>query len=232
MVAGLAPGRAVAGAPFKMDVFFSGGYEPQIDGRTCVAASTAMMLNFIAREDLGLSQRYILKWAQPRDALNDSRQRGSDPLGWSKALTYFSTRAGEGRFTYRWEAYTSEYAALKRAAKQIAVTNKPVGLLVWNGRHAVVMTGFEASADPRKGDFKLTDVWVSDPIGSSHRRYTAAGSPLDKYLELDATSAYDKAWYGKYITVVPQTSTATSTSASTPNPIESGGSSRPDADTP
>ncbi len=204
-VAGLAPASAVAAGPYKKDLFFGRGYERQVDGRTCVAASTAMMLNFIARKDLGLSQMYILRWAQPRDALNDARQRGSDPLGWAKALTYFSTRAGQGPFRYDWEARTSEYSALKRAARQIAVTNKPVGLLVQNGRHAMVMTGFEASRDPRRGDFKLTYVWVSDPNGTWHRRYTAAGSPLNKYLELDATSAYDRAWYGKYVTVVPQT---------------------------
>jgi hypothetical protein len=93
---------------------------------------------------------------------------------------------------------------LKRAANQIAVTNKPVGLLVWNGRHAMVMTGFEASSDPRKGDFKLVNVWISDPYGSSHKRYAAAESPLNKYLELDATPDYDTVWYGKYVTVVPQ----------------------------
>jgi hypothetical protein len=204
LVATVAPASVAAGDSFKKDLYFSAGYERQIDGRTCTAASTAMMLNFIARKDLGLSQTYILKWEQPRDALNDSKQRGSDPLGWSRALTYFSTRAGQGSFTYHWEAYSTEYVALKRAAKQIAFTNKPVGLLVQNGRHAMVMTGFEATRDPRKGDFKLTHVWISDPLGSSHKRYTAAGSPLNKYLELDALPAYDKAWYGRYVTVVPQ----------------------------
>jgi hypothetical protein len=203
-VATLAPATAVGGGLYKKDLYFSGGYERQVDSRTCVAASTAMMLNFIARKDLGLNQLYILKWAQPRDALNDSRQRGTDPLGWSRALTTFSTRAGQGSFLYSWEARTSEYSALKRAAKQIAVTNKPVGLLVWNGRHAMVMTGFEASSDPRKGDFKLVNVWISDPYGSSHKRYAAAESPLNKYLELDATPDYDTVWYGKYVTVVPQ----------------------------
>jgi hypothetical protein len=200
---GLAPPNVDA-AGFKKDLYFSGGYERQVDSRTCTAASTAMMLNFIAREDLHLDQRYILRWAQPRDALNDSTQRGSDPLGWSRALTYFSIRAGEGPFTYQWEAYSTEATALKHAAKVIAATNKPVGLLVQNGRHAVVMTGFEATADPRKGDFRLTYVWISDPYGSSHRRYTAATSPLNKYLETDATPAYDRAWYGRYVMVVPQ----------------------------
>jgi hypothetical protein len=206
LVAGVAPTPTDAATPFKMDLYFGAGYERQIDARTCTAASTAMTLNFIARKDLGLSQMDILRYEQPRDALNDAKQRGSDPLGWSKALTYFASRTGTN-FTYMWEAHTSEYAALKRAAKQIAVTGRPVGLVTLNGGHAVVMTGFEASRDPRQGDFKLTYVWISDPIASSHKRYTAAGSPLDKYLELDATPTYDKAWYGKYVIIVPQTPT-------------------------
>lgn len=207
-VAGLAPGSAVAATPFKKDVYFGSGYERQIDGRTCTAASTAMMLNFIAGRDLRLNQMTILRYAQLRDALNNAKQLGSDPLGWSRALTYFDSRTGK-QFTYSWEAYSSESAALRRAAKQIALTGKPVGLAIWNGRHAVVMTGFEATGDPRAGDFTLTHVWISDPYGLSHHRYTAAGSPLNAYLELDATPTYDRAWYKKYVIVVPQGTGAT-----------------------
>ena len=197
----LAP--ATAAELYKRDVYFTAGYERQVDDRTCTAAATAMMLNFIARRDLRLDQMAILRYEQPRDALNDARQRGSDPLGWSLALTHYSTTAGRGPFTYRWEAYDSEYAALKRAAKQIAWSGRPVGLTVRHGRHAVVMTGFEATRDPRLGEFRLVAVWVSDPYGSSRKRYLAADSPLDRYLELDATREYDRAWYGKHVIVAP-----------------------------
>jgi hypothetical protein len=194
----------VSAALFTRDLYFSSGYERQIDSRTCTAASTAMMLNFIARRDLNLSQSYILSWEQPRDALDDRVQRGSDPLGWSRAMTNFSTRAGVGSFTYRWESYSSEYVALKHAARVIAETKKPVGLLVASGTHAMVMTGFEATADPRRGDFALVNVWISDPNGSRHRRYAAADSPLNKYRELDAVPVYyDQAWYGRYVIVAP-----------------------------
>jgi hypothetical protein len=199
--AGIAP--VTAASPYVKDVYFSAGYERQVDGRTCVAASTAMILNFIARRDLGLDQYRILRYAQVNDALNDATQRGSDPLGWARALTAFSDRTGR-EFTYRWEAHSTESAALKRAARIIASTSKPVGLTVMNGRHAVVMTGFEASRDPLRGDFTLQAVWISDPIGSSHKRYAASDSPTNKYLELDATATYDKAWYGKNVIVVPE----------------------------
>lgn len=221
LAAGVAPTSTQAATPFAMDVYFGGGYERQIDSRTCTAASTAMMLNFIAGRDLRLSQMTILRYAQARDALNNRVQRGSDPLGWGNVLTAYDGRTGQS-FTYKWEAYASESAALKRAARQIAVTGKPVGLVIWNGGHAVVMTGFEASGDPRTGDFTLNYVWISDPLGSSHKRYTASGSPLDRYLALDATPTYDRAWYKKYVIVVPQSPAGTPETTPAPTPIPVG----------
>jgi hypothetical protein len=221
LIVGFAPTSTHAATPFKMDLYFSSGYERQIDGRTCVAASTAMMLNFIAGRDLRLSQTTILRYAQQRDALNDQTQNGSDPLGWSRALTYFDYRTSR-QFTYNWVAYASEYSALKHAAKQIALTSKPVGLVIMNGRHAVVMTGFEASRDPRLGDFTLTYVWISDPYGWSHHRYSAAGSPLNQYLELDATPTYDRYWYRKYVVILPTTPPAASAAAPSPTPTPTG----------
>jgi hypothetical protein len=203
LFAGAAPSRTEAAMPFQMDLYFTSGYERQVDNRTCVAASTAMMLNFIARKDLRLNQLAILRYAQPRDALNDKIQRGSDPLGWSRALTNFDYRTGVD-FIYKWETFSTETAALERAATQMAITRKPVGLVIAHGGHAVVMTGFEASRDPRSGDFALSYVWVSDPYGSKHKRYTAAGSPLDDYRALDATPTYDRAWYRKFVIIVPQ----------------------------
>jgi hypothetical protein len=197
------PTDSNAAGPTKRDLYFRGGYERQIDGRTCTAASTSMMLNFIASKDLGLSQRGILDYEQRHDALNDRTQRGSDPLGWSNALTHFADRTGR-KVAYAWEAFDTENAALKRAARQIAVTGMPVGLEIWNGRHAVVMTGYEATANPRDGEFRLTNIWVSDPYGAQHLRYAASRSPLNKYLERDATRQYTKAWYGKFVIIVPQ----------------------------
>jgi hypothetical protein len=198
-----APTAALVTNGYTRDVYFSSGYERQVDSRTCTAAGVAMMMNFIARRDLGLNQLAILRFEQPRDALNDRVQRGSDPLGWAKAATYYSRYTGRPTI-YAWEAYTTEYAALKVAAARIARFGKPVGLVVRHGRHAVVMTGFTASRNPNRGDFRLRSVTVSDPYGARHVLYPAAYSPLDRYLELDATTTYDRLWYGKFIIVAPR----------------------------
>ena len=204
IVGAAAPPRpSDAATAYKRDLYFSAGYERQIDNRTCIPASTAMMENFIARRDLNLSQRTILSYAQPRDALRDSVQRGSDPLGWAVAASRYSAYTGRAT-TYRWEAYSTEAAALNRAATLIARYGKPVGLVVQHGKHAVVMTGFTSTRDPSRGRFRLLQVIYSDPYGSRHATVSAASSPLSTYLELDATTTYDRLWYGKYIIIAPQ----------------------------
>jgi hypothetical protein len=198
----LAPAAAAAGT-YTRDLYFTGEYERQVDGRTCTAASTAMIENLIARRDLNLPQMTILHYEQVRDALNDATQKGSDPLGWARAATYFS-RYTPHPTAFAWEAYPTQLAALKRAATQLAVTGRPVGLAVQHGQHAVVMTGFVATADPRLGAFTLQYVYVSDPAGYTHYRYAAFSAPLNTYLETDASATYDDAWYGKYVIVAPQ----------------------------
>jgi hypothetical protein len=201
--AGAAPARA-EGNGFGIDVYFAAGYERQIDSRTCTSAGVAMMMNFIARRDLNLGQLYILRYEQPRDALANNVQRGSDPLGWARAATYFSSRTGRPT-VYAWEAFGSARSALKRAARQIALSGKPVGLLVSHGTHAMVMTGFTASDDPAKSEsFTLYSIWVSDPNGSARRSYDARATPLNTYTQTDATPWYDAQWYGRYIVIVPQ----------------------------
>lgn len=201
--AAIGAGPAGAAGGSSRDVYFASGYERQIDSRTCTAASTAMMMNFIAGRDLNLSQTAILAYEQPRDALNDAVQRGSDPLGWARAATYFSLQTGRPT-SYAWEAYSTEAKALQRAARQIARTSRPVGLVIMNGQHAVVMTGFTSMRSPLDPWFAPTTVAISDPYGSHHYWISAPASPLNAYYETDATATYDKLWYGKYIVIVPQ----------------------------
>jgi hypothetical protein len=198
-----APGVAMADTDYELDLYFRAGYERQVDERTCVAASTAMMLNFAAGRDLGLPQRKILRYAQANDALDDAVQRGSDPLGWSAAASLYSQDSQP--MTFEWRAFDTEMEALRYAAQAMARTKTPVGLTVQKGRHAVVMTGFEATAHPLRAEsWSLRAVYVSDPYGDRRHRYApASDSPLNRYRETDATDEYDAAWYGKFVIVVP-----------------------------
>jgi hypothetical protein len=162
-----------------------------------VAASVAMMMNFIARRDLGLNQRTILRWAQLRDVLDDATQHGSDPLGWALAATEWSRRIGHPT-TYRWVAYRSRSAALQAAAMALFKTKKPVGLLVWAGKHAIVMTG-ATMVDGRVTTIVTSDPYRSGPTVGRHRVWSATSFPLLRYRVEGALPEYPKEWYDKYV---------------------------------
>jgi hypothetical protein len=66
------------------------------------------------------------------------------------------------------------------------------------------MTGYTASRSPLRGQFTLLTVAISDPSGSRHYWVSAPYSPLDRYRQMDATTTYDRLWYGKFIIIAPQ----------------------------
>jgi hypothetical protein len=54
--------------------------------------------------------------------------------------------------------------AIATAARAMALTRRPVGLLMWRGAHAWVMSGFEATANPATADrYAVTSIRVVDP---------------------------------------------------------------------
>ena len=58
-----------------------------------------------------------------------------------------------------------KYEAVRTAAEAIRASKRPVGLVMWRGRHAWVMSGFEATADPKRfDDFEVTGIRVHDPL--------------------------------------------------------------------
>jgi hypothetical protein len=54
--------------------------------------------------------------------------------------------------------------AMRVAAIAIVEHHRPVGLLVWRGRHAWVMSGFEATGDPRLAASRVTRAYILDPL--------------------------------------------------------------------
>ena len=88
-----------------------------------------------------------------------SQRKGASVRGWSAGLNQL------GAGPYRLVGTTTLDEALRLAAASIRQTNRPVGLLVWRGRHAWVMSGFEATADPlRTSDYTVTAAIVMDPL--------------------------------------------------------------------
>jgi hypothetical protein len=163
LLAALVPGSASAATRFTMDVSDRGDFVAQTNFVQCVGASMQMMLNMIepGRDRSAATQLRLQKlarvWSGSRP--NGRQRQGASVRGWAAGLNIL------GAGPYHLVGETSLNAAMRTAAKAIAATGRPVGLLVWRGRHAWVMSGFVATADPRvTDDFKVTRAIVHDPL--------------------------------------------------------------------
>jgi hypothetical protein len=147
------PGR------FAIDLFDEGDFVSQARVDWCVPASILAMMNMIDVEGdrttrtQGELDRLARRLSTPR-----LRGAGSEPEGWAGSLN----RLGLGPYEVR--AERTRAAAIAAAARALRLTGRPVGLLIWRGAHAWVMSGFRATADPAyTDDFKVTHIYVLDP---------------------------------------------------------------------
>ncbi|GAB5079232.1 hypothetical protein [Arthrobacter sp. AD-310] len=147
--------------PFALNLYQEGDFVPQYTFDWCVAASIQMAHNLI--DDTGGST-----WADPAQqgelwemarVRSNNSYNGASPLGWAQVLT----EAGLGPYTV---VSIPDYGdALQAAARAITETGRPVGLVMWRGRHAWVMSGFESVGDPKVfPDFTVTGISVLDPL--------------------------------------------------------------------
>lgn len=148
-------------AAFHVDLYRLGVFATQHRWTWCVGASSQMMLNIIngTSDSSADGQRTLVRYAMAHDGFPNSNTGGSDAAGWSAALNHF------GAGPYSVVMSTNFRRAVRRAAKAIVRTGKPVGLLVMGGRHAWVMSGFDATADPgATKHFYVTHVYVLGPL--------------------------------------------------------------------
>ncbi|MEW6225224.1 MAG: hypothetical protein AB1627_11405 [Chloroflexota bacterium] len=161
-----AAAAATAGATraFRMNLAGPRDFVPQSNDVQCVGASIQMMLNIVhpGRDASRRTQRRLQDlaraWSGPRPPGFGERQ-GASIRGWAASLVIH--RAGP----YRIVGADSLEEAMRIAARAIREWERPVGLLVWRGRHAWVMSGFEATADPlRSSSFRVTRAHILDPL--------------------------------------------------------------------
>ena len=94
-------------------------------------------------------------------APSDSPFGGANPRGWTAALNDL------GIGPYVPLVSIPDYdKALRVAATAIRDTRRPVGLVMWRGRHAWVMSGFEINWRPgrRRPTPTITGIRVLDPL--------------------------------------------------------------------
>ena len=159
----VAPASATAAAkPYKLDLGTRSDYVGQTNLVQCVGASMQMMLNMIesgvdrsANTQLRL-QKLARKWSPPR--LDGGVRKGASVIGWATGLSL------EGAGPYKVVGVDSLDEAMLVAARAMRRTGRPVGLLVWRGRHAWVMSGFHATGDPLLAGSRVTEALIEDPL--------------------------------------------------------------------
>ncbi|HEY8438427.1 MAG TPA: hypothetical protein VIK65_07415 [Candidatus Limnocylindrales bacterium] len=157
-----APAAAAAPPRYRVDLADPNDFVAQTNFVQCVGASMQMMLNIAG--DTDRTARTQLRLQELARGLSGPtrpgfERKGASVRGWSAGLNELD--AGP----YRLVGTTTIDEALQLAARSIRETGKPVGLLMWAGRHAWVMSGFEATANPdTTADFRVTRAIVFDPL--------------------------------------------------------------------
>lgn len=145
---------------FALNLYQEGDFVPQYTFDWRVAASIQIMHNLIDDTGAGTWADRVQQgelWEMAR-ARSSNSFNGANPLGWAKVLT----EVGMGQYAIVSIADYEE--ALQTAARAIADTDRPVGLVMWRGRHVWVMSGFESFGDPDQlPDFSVTGICVQDP---------------------------------------------------------------------
>jgi hypothetical protein len=217
-----APAAAAAATkPFQLDLADRNDFVAQATFVQCVGASMQMMLNIMGGDDRTARTQVRLQ-SLARSLSGPTRdgfeRKGASVRGWTDGLNAL------GAGPYRLVGADTIDEAMRVAGRSIRETGRPVGLLVWAGRHAWVMSGFQATADPaRAGTFRVTKAIVLDPLyphGSTQwgrsprpreaisiatlgqqfvprRRGTWAGAPTG------VAGATMRALAGKYVIVMP-----------------------------
>jgi hypothetical protein len=144
--------------PFAMNLADKDDFVAQHTFEWCVGASLQMAWNMSTDDRRSSKTDQGKLWAMARDR-SFSPFGGANPRGWTATLNDL------GIGPYELVSLPTFEAALGTAAEAIRATDRPVGLVMWRGRHAWVMSGFESTADPRDFDaFDVTGIRVHDPL--------------------------------------------------------------------
>ena len=191
----------------RYSVFTHGSFSAQHLDYTCVGASVQMMLNMIHdKTDHSASAQYTY-WRYGHDHERYAGGKGIDPVGWVAALEHF------GAGNYSISAVTHYRVSLHALAERMRATGRPVGVFVHHGGHAWVMTGFEATADPRaSANYRVTAIEVMGPLypdgtigGKSYDPGPRTWLSPDKLRAKFTPISWRRApqWDGHWVAVVP-----------------------------
>lgn len=191
---------------YLSDFATAGSYVGQFDYVQCVGASVQMMRNMILDTSDHSPSIQRLLWYRARHWSRYTGDGGADPFGWAAVLTY--TSAGP----YRVYAGQSVTATLHAIARAMAFSGRPVGVTVWRGSHAWVISGVTATNDPARTDnFTVMQVSVTDPLWTllRHRHGILAPSSWLTVAQFAAAflpyhdASRNAAIQGRYVAILP-----------------------------
>jgi hypothetical protein len=205
----LAPGAAAGASPRRgwetFDVYRPGVYSQQATWTWCTAASVQIIGNilFDGTDHSSAQQRQFFDYMRASNRYQQPSHRGVDPQGFLAGLQHFV----DPRYTL--VASPTFDTAVRSAVTRLRLTGEPVALIVAAGRHAWVLTGFTATADPaRTTNFQVVSVRVVGPL-YGRQSINGYDSPPDTSLSYTALRRFllpyrfpfaVTPWTGRYLT--------------------------------
>jgi hypothetical protein len=198
--------------PFEMDLYRKGDFMHQATKDMCVAGSTQTMMNIIDSGKPNRSKAFQANLYQRGRELSPNKTKlgpiGVDLTGWAELLNT------NGYGPYVVEGAETRRGAIRKAAKALRETGRPVGLVTWRGAHSWVMSGFTATADPAFDDsfgvkaVYIQDTWypyVSTIWGASNPPGTLVpmGKLKEDYLPYQRPRARYPKRDGKFMLILP-----------------------------
>jgi hypothetical protein len=205
------PAAVGARTAFAVDLYEPGDFVSQARADWCVPAAIQTMANLVA--DGSAPDRHIPSQRRlDRLARSLSSDRlvgpGSEPEGWAGALNEL------GLGPYVVVSVRTRGEAIATAVRAMALTRRPVGLLMWRGAHAWVMSGFEATANPATSEHvTVNSIRVVDPWYPRTSSIWGAGQRPDTMIPVSRLAADFLPWRrpavryvekdGQYVLVLP-----------------------------
>jgi putative peptidoglycan lipid II flippase len=208
------PGASVVSTVFSMDLYQAGDFVSESKDTWCIPAAMQTSMNMMnaVPDTTRDTQAKLFDLAV---SLGGGAAGGADPNGWAAGLTSL------GYGNYKVGMQSKMVDAIHIVAKQIRMTERPAGIIVWDGWHSWVISGFTATSDPAISDnytvisVQVEDVWYprvsslnpkSKPPDSTYlvgqlQPHSPPSSKLNDYRPW--RQGYGLGRQGQYVYVIP-----------------------------
>jgi hypothetical protein len=176
---------------WALDYYTSGRQHAQWTNYYCVPAVAEAELDYInstSADTDSSTQASYYSTGRAHNKGDYGAVKGVDGRGWAYLLWLYSPPL----YSYNDYRYATASPGDTALMWSLRDTGKPAGVMVWQGWHAVLAVGFQATADPRNGGslqgFYLWDPWYNSGFYSATWHY---GLGANVYLTLATFNGHD-----------------------------------------